>query len=277
MGFAKRLRQAMEGAGTITLESKDRLVIMSDLHRGSGNGSDNFSKNQMLFYSALCYYYREGYGYLELGDGDELWENSSLESIRREYPCIFDIMDKFHREDRFFSVYGNHDKKKEGRGKVFPDLSIPEAYWIRWETNRKGFLALHGHQGDTLNDTLDFLACFLVRFIWGPLERIGFQNPAEGSFNKHFRSRQEERFLQWAREKKQPVIIGHTHVERFGIPEKSLYFNCGCGVNNGQITAIELDKGKVLLIKWQVNPDCQGYLRVERIIEKEAHVSEFFR
>lgn len=264
MRFEKRMEVVMKNAGKIVLSPDDKLVIMSDLHRGTGNGSDNFAKNHMLFCGALCHYYREGYIYLELGDGDELWENSDIEDIRQEYPCVFESLERFQKDKRFFTVFGNHDKKKSAWE------NVPEGYWIETEGNKNAILALHGHQGDALNDTFGFLATFLVRFLWGPLEQIGFQNPTEGSINKKMRSKQEKRLTKWAKEHSQPVVAGHTHVERLALPGEAPYFNCGCGVRRGQITAIEIDKGKIMLVKWQVVPDCQGYLKISREKMKEA-------
>ncbi len=58
--------------------SSSRFVLISDCHRGCGNHNDNFLKNQNLYFAALNYYYEKEFSYVELGDGDELWENRSL-------------------------------------------------------------------------------------------------------------------------------------------------------------------------------------------------------
>ena len=41
----------------------------------------------------------------------------------------------------------------------------------------KNILLVHGHQGSFLNDTAWPLARFLVRYVWKPLEMVGFQQP----------------------------------------------------------------------------------------------------
>lgn len=265
MIFEKRMRQAVENAGEIKLRSEDKLVIMSDLHRGVGNGNDNFAKNYVLFEGALCYYYQKGYFYLELGDADELWENPCIEDVRKEYPCVFEMLEKLQKEKRYFQVFGNHDNRKRKWE------NVKESYFVYTESGRNALLALHGHQGDTLNDTLGKLAAFLVRFVWGPLERLGVQNPTEGSLNKKMRSKQERRLISWAKVHGQPVIAGHTHAEWIASPGEPPYYNCGCGVKRGQITAIEIDKEKLILVKWQIVPDCQGYMKITRKIVKEAN------
>ena len=74
----KRLDQAFENAPILELSESSKLILISDCHRGRGTSNDNFLKNQNLYFAALRYYYREGFTYIELGDGDELWENRSL-------------------------------------------------------------------------------------------------------------------------------------------------------------------------------------------------------
>ena len=76
----------------LPFNNSSRIVIMSDCHRGQGNGADNFLPNSMIFQGALEYYWQNGYTYIELGDGDELWENRCIGVILRTYtapPAIF--------------------------------------------------------------------------------------------------------------------------------------------------------------------------------------------
>ena len=40
----------------------------------------------LLYLAALRYYNKRAFTYLELGDGDELWENRSIERIRQMHP-----------------------------------------------------------------------------------------------------------------------------------------------------------------------------------------------
>lgn len=266
----------------IHLAGKKRLVVMSDLHRGYGNGNDNFARNQMIFLAALRYYLREGYSYLELGDGDELWENRHMDGIIREYAEIFRVMGEFYKKNRFYMVYGNHDKIKKNRDKIrkkwcsvekscmggvcplFPDLAAKEGYIIRQEESKQEFLAIHGHQGDPVNDKFSMVSSFLVRRIWGPLERVGLKNPGEKSMYQKARNIQEKRLKEWAKKRRCGLVAGHTHQIGFPCEENGYYYNCGCGVKNGYITALEFDKEKVSLIKWEVVPDRSGTLMVER-------------
>lgn len=58
------------------VSGKDRLVIFSDHHRGARDGADDFQRCERSYNAALAYYYKLNYQLLELGDVEELWENS---------------------------------------------------------------------------------------------------------------------------------------------------------------------------------------------------------
>ena len=77
----KRLQSVYQNAPIIPYHSKTKFILMSDCHRGQGNAADNFLQNQNVFYGALEYYYQNGFIYIELGDGDELWENRKIKPI----------------------------------------------------------------------------------------------------------------------------------------------------------------------------------------------------
>ena len=82
MGYTKRLTSAFEHAPVLPLYKNSKLVLFSDCHRGSGTSNDNFLKNKQLYMAALSYYYKKGFTYIELGDGDELWENRNFQQIQ---------------------------------------------------------------------------------------------------------------------------------------------------------------------------------------------------
>ena len=82
MNTYRRLSKVYENSKVIPYDYYSKFVIMSDCHRGSGNSGDNFLKNQNIFFAALNDYYKKGFTYIELGDGDELWENRCMELLR---------------------------------------------------------------------------------------------------------------------------------------------------------------------------------------------------
>ena len=78
MSTEKRITEALEGALRLPLTPQSRYILMSDCHRGTGNANDNFLKNEYLYLAALQYYFAGNFTYIELGDGDELWENTDM-------------------------------------------------------------------------------------------------------------------------------------------------------------------------------------------------------
>lgn len=97
MSVSSRLDHAFQNAPVLPLSNHSRYVLMSDCHRGMGNSSDNFLKNQHLYFAALEHYYRQGFTYIELGDGDELWENRNMKNIIDVHNNVFWLFKQFHQ------------------------------------------------------------------------------------------------------------------------------------------------------------------------------------
>jgi protease PrsW len=68
--------------------------------------ADAFTKDESLFLHALEYHDRGGFAYVEVGDGDELWQNQSFGTVRRAHPRVFDWMHKLNRQGRLHWVLG---------------------------------------------------------------------------------------------------------------------------------------------------------------------------
>ena len=92
-----------------------KLIIMSDMHRGDGTGSDDFAHNSLVYKCALNYYLENGFTYIELGDAEELWENRAFDQIYITHTSVYDRLAQFHNPDaektRYIKIWGNHDLK----------------------------------------------------------------------------------------------------------------------------------------------------------------------
>lgn len=111
--FEKRqLDQAFQDAAVLPLSASSRYTLFSDCHRGNGLTGDNFLKNQHLYAAALRYYYENDFTYIELGDGDELWENRSFTAIKEAHATTFQMLARFYEDQRLYLLYGNHDMSK---------------------------------------------------------------------------------------------------------------------------------------------------------------------
>lgn len=266
----KRLEKAYKRALRLSFDNYSKIVIMSDCHRGTGDWGDNFLLNQNLFFGALTYYYQNNFTYLELGDGDELWENRDIKQIIASHSNAFWLMSRFYREGRLYMIYGNHDRQKankkfcacncadyfcESTGEIselFPGIIYPESIILEnIDTNQKIFL-VHGHQGDLLNDYLWKLGRFLVRYIWGPLELIGIKDPTSASKNENRKKKAEVRMLNWVKRHRGPLISGHTHRPHFAYDGELPYYNDGSCVHPRCITALEIEANQISLVKWAV-------------------------
>lgn len=119
-----------------------------------------------------------------------------------------------------------------------------------------------------LNNELAFLSKFLVRYVWAILEAfMGFKDTTSPAKSNNKRNLFDEKISKWAEENKTRVILGHTHKTLFPKSRKeSTYFNIGCCVLPRTITAIEIERGEISLIKWTIKADEKGSLFVGRDI-----------
>jgi len=268
---------------------------MSDCHRGIGNWGDNFSGNENIYFAALYYYYENGYTYIELGDGDELWENRRIEDIIAAHNDAFWLLSLFYKKRRLYMIYGNHDivKKKSrfirtkcrefycdntnSNMSLFPGIKIPEAFLLVNTNTNDTILLTHGHQADFLNYNLIKLSGFLVRYIWRPLELIGIKDPTSAAKNNIRKNKIEKRLSDWAIKNNQLMICGHTHRPVFPQVGEGLYFNDGCCVHPRSITCIEINSGTISLVKWAIMTRADRTLYVGReVIAGPVRLSDYF-
>ena len=292
-----RLSRIFDNSKVISYDDNSKFILMSDCHRGTGGFEDNFSKNQKLYSTALKYYYDEGYTYIELGDGDELWENRKINHIINEYRNIFYLLRKFYKEKRLYFIYGNHDMVKKKRKYVrknmykyynerenkhivlFKNIKIHEGIVLSGKNeydNNKIFL-IHGHQGDFINDYAWKLGKFLVRYLWKPLEIIGVRDPTKVVKNYNRGKCVCNNMRRWADREKKIIITGHTHKPSFANKGECTYFNTGSCVHPRCITGIEISQGNIMLIKWsvKVRKDCTLYIGKD-VLDGPVKISDYF-
>lgn len=267
MSSDTRLFRSFQRACRLPLDNNSRYVIFSDCHRGTGRANDNFLKNELIYMAALKYYYPKGFTYLELGDGDELWENRSFEAIKSMHTQVFEMLSQYYHDGRFYSVYGNHDIVKRRNhfseknchtyycehamchNALFPGIYFYPGIILEDQEKKKDIYLTHGHQADALNSTFWPVSRFLVRYVWMPLENLGIPDPTSAAKNNTKKKNSEKRLTDWARQNNHLLITGHTHHPMMGT-SKSPYFNTGSCVSPGGITCIEIENRCLTLIKW---------------------------
>lgn len=268
MGYLSRIDQAFEHAPCLTLTPSSKFVFMSDCHRGIGTANDNFLKNELIFLFALRTYYNSGYTYIELGDGDELWENQDFDKIQKTYEAVFSLLNHFKQEKRLYLLYGNHDLAKAEKS-FSSDYDYYEGIILKDCITQKNIYLTHGHQADFFNSTLWKLSRFLVRYIWKPFELFGISDPTSAASNYQIKEQNEQRLNHWAIENHSILICGHTHRALTGTRKKP-YFNSGCCIYPGSITALELTNRQLQLVKWNLQTKEDGTLYIARnpLLEK---------
>lgn len=263
MGYEKRLNMAFKEAPVLPVYSNSKFALIGDCHRGTGNSNDNFLKNQHLYFAALKHYYNNNYTYIELGDGDELWENRSMKQIQEIHSNVFWLLSLFAKENRLYMLYGNHDMEKKKLS--FLDFTFYEGVILKDCYSNNYIHLTHGHQADALNSVFWKLSRFLVRYFWKPMEQVGILDPTSAAKNYSVQKKTEKRLEHWAKEHQTTIITGHTHRSVLDF-KNTHYCNTGSCVHPRCITCLEIQNNSIFLVKWSMEAKEDLSLYVSRTI-----------
>jgi len=278
-----RIQNAFISAEEVQINKNSKLVLISDCHRGTGTAADNFAKNKAIYHAALKHYLQECFTYIELGDGDELWENRHFSMIMKEHQDTFTLLSKFHKSGRLHMIYGNHDMYKKDPAWVarylegspisgyesgdtprFNGIKVHDGLVLKHHPSGHEILLIHGHQADFFNFRLWRVARFMVRYFWRPLELIGVQNPFDTPRREGRRNMVERFLIDWCKRQNTMMIAGHTHRLVFPKPHEPPYYNGGSAVARQHITCIEIENDNISAVKWSLQPRRDGVLFVKR-------------
>ena len=202
-------------------EINQRLIIFSDQHRGARDGADDFAICENSYLTALDYYNQEKFYYVNLGDCEELWENT-LFTIAKYNEVVFEKENLFIARDAYCKVFGNHDLfwdndplvpfwLKKIYGKV---IRIYTGVLIRVDFSAGKYLDIfctHGHQGDKQSDGNAFSKWF-VSYVWGPLQNFLNINTNDPSANDNLKTLHNIYMYDWSAAQENTVLVtGHTH------------------------------------------------------------------
>lgn len=285
MNANTRLSRAYKNAKVLSFNDQSKFILFSDCHRGDNSFADDFARNRNIYFHALNHYYDEDFTYLELGDGDELWENLSFSAIYPAHTNVYQLLKKFYNDCKYHPIYGNHDMvyrskkytdkhlatyfdpKLEKESPLFPEIRYEEAIVLKHEVTGQEIFLTHGHQGDWWNYDFWKFSRFFVRVLWKPLQILGISDPTSPAKNYRELIKVEKRIKKWIiKNNNLMTIVGHTHRPRFPEPGDIAFFNDGSCVHPRSITGIEIVDGTISLIKWQINTTKDGSLIIERVI-----------
>ncbi len=291
----KRLDNAYKNAKVIDFDDDSKFILFSDCHRGDNSFADDFANNRNIYFHALKHYYAEGFQYCELGDGDELWENLSFDSILNAHKNVYMLMKLFHKANRLHMIWGNHDmvyrnpdyvKKhlstyfdaKTGEEvELFGDIKYHEGIVLKHGMTRQELFLTHGHQADWWNFLFWKWSRLMVRLLWKPLNVMGIADPTSPAKNYKELIKIERRTKKWISENYNLMtVVGHTHRPRFPEPGDIAFFNDGSCVHPRSITGIEIEKGAISLIKWQIATRDDGTLQiVKALLEGPVKLADY--
>lgn len=295
MSSHTRLTRAYQQAKVLEFSNDDKFILFSDCHRGDNSFADDFANNRNIYFHALTHYYKNGYKYCELGDGDELWENLSFKTLFEAHKNIYFLLKKFHEENRLHMIWGNHDMvyknpkyvskhlshyfdHKIGKeAPLFSNLVFEEGIILKHNESSQELFLTHGHQADLWNYTFWKWSRFFVRILWKPLQIIGVSDPTSPAKNYKESIKIERRIKKWISNNNNLLtIIGHTHRPKFPKPSDVPLFNDGSCVHPRSITGIEIAHGKLSLIKWHIDTKDDGTLQViKTLLEEPQHISSY--
>lgn len=294
MNTEKGLTKAYKDAAVEYFDKNSKYVIFSDIHRGDDSVSDEFARNQAIFLHVLNYYYKNGYIYVEAGDGDELWEHKNFKHIRLAHKDVFIAMKKFFDSGRLRLIYGNHniflknmdyvrenyyqfyDEYAQRKVDLFNGIKPVEALVLKHRVTGQEILIVHGHQGDFINDQFWVISMLLLRYFWRFLHIVGFENPSSPARNMYKRHKVEKNYDKWIKKHKIMLICGHTHRPKFPKKDDLPYFNTGCCINTRGIPGIEIINDSILMVDWRIKADDNGFMHIERTVVRGPNPIEMY-
>jgi len=204
----------------LELNNTSRFIILSDQHKGARNNADDFALAEKNYLAALDYYYATNFYYINLGDSEELWENTML-AVKKHNKATFEKEDLFLQQKRFTKIFGNHDLDW-GNNPLAPlelqniygeKVSICEGIILSATYNNKPMhiFCTHGHQGDLQSDG-NWFSKFFVANIWQPLQAYLKINPNTPAYNVQLKTLHNSLMYEWSSNQPNTILItGHTH------------------------------------------------------------------
>ena len=197
-----------------------RFIIFSDQHKGGKDMADDFRYSEPNYLAALQHYYSNDFVFINLGDCEELWENTPKSVIDKNRITLLEEA-KFLLARRYYRIYGNHDlewkytiQQNMYLKPIFGDtLDVCEGIVLQTTYNEKlySFFLAHGHQGDQKSDGNAF-STWVVAAIWTPIQR--FFEISIDTISDSFELVDKHNIIMhdWsATQEKMIFISGHTH------------------------------------------------------------------
>lgn len=249
--------------------ARDRFIVMSDQHKGTRDGSDIFAKSAGNYLAALDYYNKEKFFYINLGDSEELWENTFL-SVKKHNKKTFEAEQRFLDREAFIKIFGNHDLYWDNDPLAM--VSIAQIYDQQLKVYEGAILQTHigkqkldiylthGHQGDLQSDG-NWFSKWFVSDIWAPFQAYLRINPNTPANNDTLKTDHNRIMYEWSAQHKNIILItGHTHQPVFrSLTELEILYEKQTKATGKEAEEIQAQIDKLHLKTWRP-PDFKGYL-----------------
>ena len=214
----KKLTRLWEKKDVDVLDLRgSKYVIISDLHLGDGDVSDDFVANEATFLKALRHYRENDYQLIMLGDIEEFWQFDIDAIVSRYDNSVYREIRAFG-DDNVHRVFGNHDSEwgrlldptRNARLKV---NFASEALKMRVPDGEVRVLLVHGHQGSRNSDKSSWISRFFVRLFkrLKPVARKTRIYRHKSATKSQIPRSYERTLYHWAKKNKVMLICGHTH------------------------------------------------------------------
>ena len=204
--FSELINKRIKANATLDLSAipkgSDKVLIISDLHMGSGKHDDFLYNGEMVGRILEDYYYKNGWFLVLNGDIEEL-AKYSLSEIRSEWKTLYRVFDLFASEGRLYKILGNHDED------LFFETDYPYPLYdvIRIETSLIPVYVFHGHQSSRVYTAFNEIVRLGLRYLLKP---IGIRNISSAR-SSHHRFHVERQAYKFSLDNNCISIIGHTH------------------------------------------------------------------
>lgn len=218
--LSRALRRG-EDQGVERLAGASGFVVFSDLHKGAGDGADDFRNAKPAYIKALKYYREKDYRLVLDGDVEDIWE-SDLSAILDTHPETFVEEAEFHRRGRLIRIIGNHDnywlvksRVEKVLGALFPSLLMRRELLLEIPLNDRlalRILVVHGHEATLDSYYLAGLAQVAVKVFWRVFQNLTGKGRTRLSKNYALIAGHDTRLYRWTcRHAGLILVAGHTH------------------------------------------------------------------
>jgi len=181
-----------------------KVLIISDLHMGSGSRDDLSHNGEMLTCILEEYYFKDGWFLILNGDIEEL-QRYSLDLIREKWPGLYRVFNLFAEANRLYKIVGNHDDQLLSKTRSSYPYTIHTA--VKINTGVIPAYVYHGHQLSSVYMRFNSFFGLLTRYFLKP---FGIKNISDAR-SPHKRFHIEKQAYAFSIENNCLSIIGHTH------------------------------------------------------------------